>query len=93
MGVSHTQSPVGKSRNVQHFGYEFRYGTNDADLDNPLDEKIPDFIAPYIKRMITKSILFRKPEQLTVNHYHPETGTVVIIYKDNQLDKKKTYNP
>lgn len=72
-----------KNRQVKHYGYEFRYGSNDVDLDNPLIEKIPPECDALWERLKGHGIDFRIPDQLTVNKYIPGQG---ILTK-----KKKTY--
>lgn len=68
-----------KHRQVKHFGYKFRYDTNDVDVNQPLvDEKIPsecDFI--WDKEVDKQSGVKRladDPHQLTVNKYEPGQG-------------------
>lgn len=65
-----------KQRQVQHFGYEFRYGTNDVDEKCPLKQGIPeqcDFLHSRLnKRGFSQWNFF--PEQLTVNRYLPGHG-------------------
>ena len=31
------------NRRVQHYGYEFKYGTNDVDFSDPMKGKMPEF--------------------------------------------------
>lgn len=64
-----------KKRSVQHFGYEFRYGTNDVDYCAPLPNKIPDYIMPVVANMIAVGAIPAEPDQLTVNQYSPGQGT------------------
>lgn len=59
-----------KHRWVRHFGYEFRYGSNDIDFDNPLSEPVPD----YLDKMTDGGVFDKPPEQLTVNHYQSGQG-------------------
>ncbi|XP_055700460.1 alkylated DNA repair protein alkB homolog 8 [Phlebotomus papatasi] len=65
-----------KHRQVKHFGYEFRYGTNDVDSDKPLMEKIPEECQILWQRMQEKhpDIDWPIPDQLTVNKYSPGQG-------------------
>lgn len=63
-----------KHRQVKHFGYEFRYDTNNVDKKMPLDEGIPSQCSFIWERL--KSTKFNKfnPDQLTINHYTPGQG-------------------
>lgn len=63
-----------KNRLVKHFGYEFRYGTNDVDLDNPLETKIPDICNVLWGRLKERGFDLGVPDQLTVNKYLPGQG-------------------
>lgn len=63
-----------KKRSVRHFGYEFRYGTNDVDMFTPLPENIPDYIMPSVGKMVTDKVIQAEPDQLTVNQYYPGQG-------------------
>lgn len=65
-----------KHRHVQHFGYEFLYGTNTVDRTAPLlDRPIPARCSPLWSRMeaYADCTAFR-PDQLTVNAYAPGHG-------------------
>ncbi|KAJ8725229.1 hypothetical protein PYW07_016187 [Mythimna separata] len=63
-----------KNRQVRHFGYEFRYGSNDVDLNNPLIEKIPEECDVLWKRLKEQGLDVGVPDQLTVNKYSPGQG-------------------
>ncbi|ODN02324.1 Alkylated DNA repair protein alkB 8 [Orchesella cincta] len=63
-----------RKRTVQHFGYEFRYGTNDVDPRSPLPNKIPDYVLPTVSKMISTGAAPAEPDQLTVNQYMPGQG-------------------
>lgn len=63
-----------KNRLVKHFGYEFRYGSNDVDLSSPLIEKIPEECDILWKRLKEKGFDVGVPDQLTVNKYSPGQG-------------------
>lgn len=63
-----------KNRLVEHFGYEFQYGTNDVDLENPLDRKIPDICNILWERLKQRGFDLGVPDQLTVNKYLPGQG-------------------
>ena len=71
-----------KKRRVKHFGYEFRYGTNDCDLSQPLtdpDKKMPDVCDELIGRMIDDGHITVQPDQLTVNYYEPGHGIGLFL--------------
>ncbi|CAH4036141.1 unnamed protein product [Pieris brassicae] len=63
-----------KNRQVKHYGYEFRYGSNDVDLNTPLDEKIPSQCDILWERLRAQGIAINVPDQLTVNKYLPGQG-------------------
>ncbi|XP_028173722.1 alkylated DNA repair protein alkB homolog 8 [Ostrinia furnacalis] len=63
-----------KNRQVKHYGYEFRYGTNDVDLSSPLIEKIPEECDVLWRRLRKHGIDVGIPNQLTVNKYAPGHG-------------------
>lgn len=67
-----------KHRQVKHFGYEFRYDTNNVDADRPLvDAQIPsecDFLWSRSMDSMALSQLDGRPHQLTVNKYEPGQG-------------------
>ncbi|CAB0011783.1 unnamed protein product [Nesidiocoris tenuis] len=64
-----------KQRRVAHFGYEFIYGKNDIDKDNPLERGIPTECAFVRDRLTSRGFdLGWDPDQLTVNHYFPGQG-------------------
>lgn len=74
-----------KHRQVKHFGYEFRYGTNDVDVDKPLlDEPIPnecDFLWHRLHdRKPSMLEETSRPQQLTVNTYEPGHGNLSHTY-------------
>lgn len=67
-----------KHRKVQHFGYEFRYDTNNVDVDKPLTEKpMPKECDLMWKKLATMQHNFSEtdPQQLTVNRYEPGQGS------------------
>ncbi|XP_059620355.1 alkylated DNA repair protein alkB homolog 8 [Phlebotomus argentipes] len=77
--VNWTEEASGKElkhRQVKHFGYEFRYGSNDVDPEVPLNEKIPQECHILWERMHKKypDIDWSTPDQLTVNKYAPGQG-------------------
>ncbi|XP_013186974.2 alkylated DNA repair protein alkB homolog 8 [Amyelois transitella] len=63
-----------KNRQVKHYGYEFRYGSNDVDLSSPLDERIPKECDALFSRLKERGFDFGEPDQLTVNKYKPGQG-------------------
>ena len=66
-----------KNRKVQHFGYEFIYGSNSVDPNCPLiDRKIPDSCSKIWSTLESKGSSFAsfRPNQLTVNRYEPGNG-------------------
>ncbi|CAK1578843.1 unnamed protein product [Parnassius mnemosyne] len=63
-----------KNRQVKHFGYEFRYGSNDVDLNSPLPDKIPKECDILWTRLKSYGIDLDPPDQLTVNKYMPGQG-------------------
>lgn len=67
-----------KNRQVRHFGYEFRYGSNDVDLDNPLIEKIPEECDVLWKRLKQQGLNVSVPDQLTINKYSPGQGIIFL---------------
>ncbi|RVE52268.1 hypothetical protein evm_003058 [Chilo suppressalis] len=70
-----------KNRLVKHYGYEFRYGSNDVDLDSPLPEKIPEEFNILWKRLRQHDWDLGKPDQLTVNKYSPGHGIPMHVDK------------
>ncbi|KAG5672401.1 hypothetical protein PVAND_002532 [Polypedilum vanderplanki] len=65
-----------KNRNVQHFGYEFIYGSNSVDHNNPLEQKIPSECDDLWKLLDQKceALVGFRPDQLTVNQYQSGQG-------------------
>ena len=64
-----------KHRRVRHFGYEFRYSTNDVDPSQPLvDDPIPSACQPLLDRLVADGRVSERPDQLTVNRYLPGQG-------------------
>ncbi|XP_038213540.1 alkylated DNA repair protein alkB homolog 8 isoform X2 [Zerene cesonia] len=63
-----------KNRQVKHYGYEFRYGSNDVDLNAPLSDKIPSVCDVLWKRLQEHGFDIEVPDQLTVNKYKPGQG-------------------
>ena len=74
-----------KHRNVKHFGYEFIYGKNNVDKNNPLQDGIPDVCNTITEKMKATGIVDWMPDQLTVNEYAvgqgmSPTGLIAISY-------------
>lgn len=73
-----------KHRHVKHFGYEFRYDTNNVDVDEPLtDAPIPSECDFLWHRLRDKQSAFdvttpplQRPHQLTANLYEPGQGAI-----------------
>jgi len=65
-----------KHRDVQHFGYEFRYGSNDVDPNCPLERGIPPE-CDIIWNNLREHGMDIEPDQLTVNYYKPGQGEIV----------------
>lgn len=63
---------------MRHFGFEFRYGSNDVDLNNPLLEKIPIQCDVLWQRLKEQGYDVGVPDQLTVNKYCPGQGNYFI---------------
>ncbi|XP_047545550.1 alkylated DNA repair protein alkB homolog 8 isoform X1 [Vanessa atalanta] len=75
-----------KNRQVKHFGYEFRYGSNDVDLSSPLSENIPEECNILWERLSSYGIEFRIPDQLTVNKYSPGQGIPSHVDRHSPFD-------
>lgn len=65
-----------KHRQVYHYGYEFKYDTNDVDATQPLEKQIPDECNDFWPRLksMMPSLSFQIPDQITVNKYEPGQG-------------------
>uniref|UniRef100_A0A8D8PX82 tRNA (carboxymethyluridine(34)-5-O)-methyltransferase n=1 Tax=Cacopsylla melanoneura TaxID=428564 RepID=A0A8D8PX82_9HEMI len=66
-----------KHRQVSHYGFEFRYGTNDVDVDHPLETAVPEEFHVLFDRLKERGLLDEHlpyPEQLTINQYLPGQG-------------------
>lgn len=65
-----------KHRSVKHFGFEFLYGTNNVDPENPLDRKIPQECDFLWERLKGEDIPMEWdcPDQMTVNEYMSGQG-------------------
>ena len=73
LSADHIQEDL-KRRTVVHYGYKFRYGSNDVDCLNPLDDKLPQFSQPVIEKLLHTGYFTEKPDQLTINKYMPGDG-------------------
>lgn len=78
-----------KQRQVQHFGYEFRYDTNNVDLNKPLAQKIPEQCSIFWKRLAEHENINFEPDQLTVNLYRPGQGK--LTFHGKILDSHQKY--
>jgi alkylated DNA repair protein alkB homolog 8 len=68
-----------KNRKVKHFGYEFLYGSNNIDVNNPLDEGVPSMCNFLWERLKERGIdVPSPPNQLTINQYSPGQGCSLI---------------
>lgn len=73
-GISSAEDTL-KHRHVKHFGYEFLYGSNNVDPDQPLEQSIPGACDFLWNRLGSSQIPdFTQPDQLTVNEYEPGQG-------------------
>ncbi|XP_076446185.1 tRNA (carboxymethyluridine(34)-5-O)-methyltransferase ALKBH8-like [Babylonia areolata] len=63
-----------KHRDVKHYGYEFKYGINNVDPNEPLPEGIPEQCHNFLQRALDMKIVGHFPDQLTVNRYLPGQG-------------------
>ncbi|RNA26571.1 SDA1 -like protein [Brachionus plicatilis] len=66
-----------KRRRVKHFGYEFKYGSNNCDDTKPLtdpENKMPQVLDELFEKMLNDKLIHVKPDQLTVNFYEPGQG-------------------
>lgn len=70
-----------KHRQVQHFGYAFRYGTNDVDCESPLEHGIPQQLSFLHDRLVKQRAVKENfiPDQMTVNRYLPGQGRLLIL--------------
>ena len=64
-----------KHRQVQHYGYEFRYDTNNVDKTNPLECGIPDECHSVVDAIMSTGNVTVRPDQLTINEYIPGQGS------------------
>ncbi|XP_021346213.1 alkylated DNA repair protein alkB homolog 8-like [Mizuhopecten yessoensis] len=63
-----------KHRQVKHYGYEFKYGINDVDVDDPLPQGVPDICQELLGRALKTGHVKYLPDQVTVNKYQPGQG-------------------
>lgn len=75
-----------KNRRVKHYGYEFRYGTNDVDETKPLEIKLPPVCDRLLDKCLQLKLISNKPDQLTVNLYEPGQGIPPHVDNINAFD-------
>lgn len=65
-----------KHRQVHHYGYEFKYDTNNVYASQPLQQKIPTECNDFWFRLksLRPMLSFQAPNQITVNKYEPGQG-------------------
>lgn len=69
-----------KHRQVKHFGFEFKYGINDVDADDPLPQGIPPVCSNFLQRALATGHVTHYPDQLTVNQYQPGQGRKLFTW-------------
>ena len=67
-----------KPRQVNHFGYEFKYDINNIDTDTQITPFPPCWI-PVLQRAVVAGHLKVMPDQCTVNHYLPGIFNVIVL--------------
>ncbi len=83
-----------KHRQVMHFGYEFLYGSNLVDPNNPLPGRLPTITHPLLDRMMERGLITHHPDQLTVNRYNPGAGIHVLLqYRKTSILKRHFLKP
>ncbi|CAB3228831.1 unnamed protein product [Arctia plantaginis] len=75
-----------KHRQVKHYGFEFRYGSNDVDLSSPLKEKIPKECDVLWQRLKEHGFNLGTPDQLTINKYSPGHGIPAHVDKHSPFE-------
>lgn len=65
---------------MKHYGFEFRYDTNNVDKDSPLREAVPQECNIVTSRLqeVGHSLPWI-PDQLTVNQYQKGQGKAIIV--------------
>ncbi len=79
-----------KKRKVKHYGYEFRYGTNDCDEARPLtdpESRMPAIVHDLIRKMAQNELISVEPDQLTVNFYEPGHGIAPHVDNPNAFEE------
>lgn len=77
-----SESEMLKHRQVLHYGYKFRYGSNDVDLDDPMSKvDMPAHITDIIDGVMKTQLWEEAPDQCTVNKYEPGHG--IPFHVDN----------
>jgi len=61
---------------VKHYGFEFKYGINDVDGDDPLPQGIPSECDNLLKRALQTGHVHHYPDQLTINKYLAGQGNI-----------------
>ena len=77
-----------KKRRVKHYGYEFRYGTNDFDPARQLAARLPPIFDRLLNKLVDENLLTSDtwPDQLTVNIYEPGQGIAPHVDNPNAFD-------
>ncbi|XP_060065230.1 alkylated DNA repair protein alkB homolog 8-like [Ylistrum balloti] len=72
--ASHGMQRELKHREVKHYGYEFKYGINDVDVDDPLPQGVPAMCRELLDTALKTGHIKYLPDQVTVNKYLPGQG-------------------
>lgn len=59
------------ARRTQHYGYEYDYRNKDAKKEAP---PIPEYCGFLVDRLLERSVLKERPDQMIVNEYRPGQG-------------------
>ena len=74
ISAEHVQEDL-KHRQVVHYGYKFRYGSNDVDCSSPLSsDGLPHFTHFVVQKLMDNGYFAEEPDQLTINKYNPGDG-------------------
>lgn len=64
-----------KQRTVLHYGYQFRYGSNDVDYSTPINNGIlPNYLESVLNKLMRTDKFVLRPDQITINKYNPGDG-------------------
>lgn len=67
-----------KHRTVLHYGYRFRYGSNDVDKNKPLSSQsrqgFPEYADELVNKLCKLAQVKNIPDQMTINKYEPGDG-------------------